>query len=178
MLRLIGYNEFLPNNHLLRALGGELCKIPPLNDLVCANVMFVMAGFNRKNLNESVIPLIFGHTPAGTSLRTIIHFAQLIASITDSFEQFNHGLANLFVYGSLFPPKYDLGRVTTPVFCIYAHNDWLVSEKDVINTCGQMSNVEETMAVQDNEYTHNDFVYGSTAKEEVYNKVIEFMKRY
>lgn len=55
------------------------------------------------------------------------HFRQLIKSGT--FSQFDFGQANLRIYKSLKPPKYDLSQVKVPVYLYAASEDWLVSPR-------------------------------------------------
>lgn len=64
------------------------------------------------------------------------------------------------------------------MFCFYSHNDWLVNEKDAIKTCGEIPGVEQSFVAEDPDWMHNDFVYGMKAKEEIYDKIIEILKRY
>ena len=45
---------------------------------VCENVLFLMAGYNPHETNTTDLPFILGHTPAGTSTRTMLHYAQSV----------------------------------------------------------------------------------------------------
>lgn len=156
-----------------------MCTIDPISQLMCMNSMFVLTGFNRKSINETHIPIIYGHTPAGSSLNTIMHYGQLVRIGPPRFEHFNHGvITNLIKYKTVFPPPYKLNRITTPMYCFYGLNDWLVSEKDAMLTCREIPGVEQTFAVQDPEWSHNDFIFAMQAKEEVYDKIIEILQRY
>lgn len=129
-------------------------------------------------MNTTLLPIIFGHTPAGTSLRLFSHYAQLVRNFRDRFQYFSHGLANPIHYGQLFPPEYSLARVTVPSFCFYASNDWLVSTRDAKKTCTELGNLETMFAVDEDKWNHNDFVFGMNAKEEVFDKIVYILDRY
>lgn len=159
-------------------LSGALCTIDPLSDLICANSMFALGGFNRKQLNNSIIPIIFGHTPAGTSLKTLIHYGQIVRNFRDRFQYFSYGFANPLVYHALFPPEYKLKSCTAPTYCFYSRGDWLVSDKDAVQTCNKISNLQDKFVISDDEWTHNDYVYANDAKEEVYDKIVDLMQRF
>lgn len=178
LMHLIGYNEFLPHDSLLTRLGGAMCTIDPISQLLCMNSMLLLVGFNRKSINDTHVPIIYGHTPAGTSLRNMMHYAQLVRFGNTKFQYFNHGLMNLIKYKNLFPPVYRLNHITTPTFCFYGRNDWLVSEVDAIKTCREIPGVENTFVAQDPHWMHNDFIYGIEAKEEIYDKIIDIMRDY
>lgn len=67
------------------------------------------------------------HIPAGTSTKTVIHYAQEIDGV-GNFKQFDYGSAgNIIQYGTRFPPKYKLENMKTPIYLMYAENDWLAS---------------------------------------------------
>jgi len=44
-----------------------------------------------------------------------------------SFRQYDYGLANLYKYGSLNPPDYNLSIISSFVSLIVGRNDWLAS---------------------------------------------------
>lgn len=62
--------------------------------------------------------------PAGTSTKTVVHFAQEHNS--GKFCQYDYGRAkNLQIYNTPEPPDYNLASITTPIAIFYAENDWL-----------------------------------------------------
>jgi lysosomal acid lipase/cholesteryl ester hydrolase len=70
-----------------------------------------------------MLPVLKGHSPAGASAKQMIHFGQIIRG--QLFRQYDYGALNLQQHGQLFPPNYDLSRVTAPVFLYHSTNDWL-----------------------------------------------------
>lgn len=74
-----------------------------------------------------MLPVILGHIPAGTSTKTVIHFAQEIHH-DGKFQQFDYGPdGNLKQYGTLTPPLYKLEDIKVPTYLMYAENDWMSS---------------------------------------------------
>ena len=47
---------------------------------ICENVVFILAGFDQAQLNQTLLETITHHTPAGASTNTLLHFAQEINS--------------------------------------------------------------------------------------------------
>jgi lysosomal acid lipase/cholesteryl ester hydrolase len=71
---------------------------------------------------QTLLPIIVGHTPAGTSTQTVIHYAQ--GRNSGKFQKFDFGAkANLRRYNSSTPPVYDVGKITVPVVLMWAQND-------------------------------------------------------
>ena len=49
--RFIGANEFLPQNVFLKFLARYGCEIDTLEETICANVVFVICGFDKNQFN-------------------------------------------------------------------------------------------------------------------------------
>ena len=47
---------------------------------VCEDVIFLLAGFDKAQMNETLLDTIVHHSPAGTSARAIVHYAQEVNS--------------------------------------------------------------------------------------------------
>lgn len=72
------------------------------------------------------MPMIVNYNPAGSSTKTMVHFAQGYNS--DKFCQYDYGREkNLQFYNAPEPPDYNLANITTPFALFYAENDWLSS---------------------------------------------------
>ena len=126
LLRTLGVNEFMPNNEVMSIAGQLFCQNHSPFQEVCANILFLIAGYSSDQLDRSLLPIIMENTPAGASSIQIIHYAQLVNS--GKFRMFDYGsLRNLLRYGSRSPPDYRLNLVTAPIHLYYSVNDWLVS---------------------------------------------------
>jgi lysosomal acid lipase/cholesteryl ester hydrolase len=88
VLSLTGQYEFGARDSLFSDLGETLChgvtRADSRDESACAvpeNIIFSIAGFDAPQMNFTLLPVILGHTPAGTSSRTMLHFAQVIILI-------------------------------------------------------------------------------------------------
>jgi lysosomal acid lipase/cholesteryl ester hydrolase len=65
VMKMLGAYEFMPSNQMMIDGGKLICKdSSPLQEL-CANVLFLMSGYNSQQLNRTIIPAILENTPAG-----------------------------------------------------------------------------------------------------------------
>lgn len=75
---------------------------------------------------QTLLPIILGHSPAGTSTRTVVHLSQGILS--GRFRPYDYGSKkNMQIYNATEPPDYDFTNVTVPIALFYSDNDWLAS---------------------------------------------------
>ena len=93
--------------------------------------MFLATGFNEAQLNVSRLGVYAYHTPAGTSVKNILHMAQLINS--GEFCRYDYGSSkNTDLYGSEKPPNYALENITNKNIALFSsQNDWMSTAEDV-----------------------------------------------
>lgn len=71
--------------------------------------------------------VVLSKTPADTSTKTVIHYAQEIYQ-NGNFQQFDYGSdGNIIQYGTKYPPKYRVKDIRTPIYMMYAMNDFLAN---------------------------------------------------
>ncbi|XP_017772755.1 PREDICTED: lipase 3-like [Nicrophorus vespilloides] len=175
LLGLIGMHEFMPTDGFLHNISKPWCDESVLQP-VCTNTLFVLCGFNKNQMNNTLLPIILGHTPAGAATKQLLHYAQEIKS--GFFRQYDHGLiGNQKKYGSIFPPNYKLKKVVAPVYLFYSRNDWLSAEVDVNRLYTELGNSQAKMLVADPKWNHLDYMWGIDAPHLVYNKVISLMEQ-
>lgn len=125
---MLGMHEFFPSNKMMKKGGYFLCRDESIFQSVCANVLFLIAGYNSEQLNRTMLPDILYNTPAGAATDQLVHYGQEVNS--GKFRMYDHGMfGNLNKYGSMSPPSYDLNKVTAPVALHYSDNDWLAAVK-------------------------------------------------
>jgi len=61
----MGTGEFLPTTAITQMLGRTFCNVPGVPNHICENIMFILAGYNEKQMNE-------------VSITTSIHFSIII----------------------------------------------------------------------------------------------------
>ena len=74
---ILGYNEFFSKNWLFRYLGDIMCAITHIAKAFCGELIFALIGFDKKNLDLDRLTVYTAHTPAGTSVRNMVHFIQV-----------------------------------------------------------------------------------------------------
>ncbi|KAG1676598.1 Gastric triacylglycerol lipase [Nymphon striatum] len=129
MMDVFGLYDFLPQSIFIEFFNNIVCK-DLSQEALCADSIFLLCGFDKAQLNETRLPIYFAHTPAGTSTKTVIHYAQLYQS--KGFTKYDFGTeTNIIKYGQKTPPSYHLQNMTVPTILYYGQNDWLADPKDV-----------------------------------------------
>jgi pimeloyl-ACP methyl ester carboxylesterase len=170
--KIFGIKQFNMPSWLQTVLADVFCATQ-VTEKFCGDIIFLMCGFNTKNLNETRIPVYVSHTPAGTSVKDVVHFAQMVKS--GKFQMFDYGDAgNMQHYNQKTAPLYHVEAVKTPVSLFTADNDWLADPYDVnMNLRPKLS----TIAFQKNlhDWNHLDFVWGEDAATRIYPDVINII---
>lgn len=169
---VMGINEFMPSSDAVREIADKGC---PLYEKACDGFLEIISGYNKRDLNDTRTPVYLTHTPAGTSMKNIMHFSQLVRD--GHFQKYDYGVfGNMYTYKSWNPPKYQINKVNIPVVLISGNNDWLADPKDVAWLRTQLPRViTHTKVVK---YNHLDFIWGMSARNKVYKPIIKMMKRY
>ncbi|KAG5195834.1 hypothetical protein JEQ12_011470 [Ovis aries] len=74
-----GSKEFLPNTSFKRFVGSKLCPLKIFGK-ICRDVLFMISGYDLKNLNTSRVDVYMSQNPAGTSVQNMLHWSQLFNS--------------------------------------------------------------------------------------------------
>ncbi|XP_050664565.1 lipase 3-like [Leptidea sinapis] len=174
LANLIGMGEFLPNNIIFNWAGQTFCHDEAIFQPVCSSILFLICGWNVNQHNATMLPVIFGHTPAGASIQQFAHYGQGISA--NHFRRYDHGwLKNRRLYGSSRPPNYNLKNIKTPVFLHYSQSDPLAHVNDVDKLFEELGQPVGKFRIADRSFSHLDFVYGIDARSYVYNRVINLI---
>lgn len=122
--------------------------------------------------------VIFGHYPAGGSLKQLAHFGQIFRS--KNFNKYDYGaMGNLKRYFTVTPPNYNLRRCRTPVVIYYSTNDNIATIKDVERLAYNLTSVAEVIKVSDDDkFSHIDFLFADDAKELIYDPAIDRLDQF
>ncbi|XP_003383462.2 PREDICTED: gastric triacylglycerol lipase-like [Amphimedon queenslandica] len=171
-----GVGEFVPNKSIIDKAGELFCfsKI----EEVCGNVLFLICGFDEKNLNDSLIPVYLGHTPAGTSVQNVVHWAQMVKS--GAFQMYDYGSASAnkeHYNGNSTPPLYNLSQFPVPTYLFTGNKDWLADPTDVKGLINKLNTTSNSLKGVTNipYYEHLDFIWGIDAAEKVYKVIISYI---
>lgn len=157
---------FATPNWVISYLGPIVCGPDWMKKEICANAMFLGTGFDWDQLDETRFDAYLGHQPAGTSVKNIAHYGQMVLS--GRFAKFDHGiLANKIKYDMTRAPDYKLGNIRSKSIALFvADNDWLAVPKDVAKLRRDLKvkpyavfNITEEKP----NWNHIDFVYGKDA---------------
>ncbi|XP_035891469.1 lipase 3-like [Anopheles stephensi] len=173
LFSLFGVGEFMPNKPILHEIATHIC--PPNSTInLCAHLLFVLAGHNPTQMDPAILPILFGHTPAGSATKQLVHYAQEVLS--NRFEMYDYGkVKNVLIYGSASPPQYNLSLVTAPVAMYYGMNDFLATPEDVHRLAEKLPNLKKSVAVDDDLFNHLDFLIANDVRHLLYEPVIEGM---
>jgi pimeloyl-ACP methyl ester carboxylesterase len=171
---ILGVDEFLPNNKLQEMWAKYVCP-NPLTDLICKNVLLMISGPNTHQINESRVPVINAHSPAGTSVQNVIHFGQLVNS--GNFQAYDYGnaKANNKHYGTDRPPLYDVSTMQIPVTFYSGDVDWLSTPIDVSYSVSLFKNVVDNVLLTG--FNHMDFVWGIKAAPLIYQPIAKSISK-
>ncbi|VVC86707.1 unnamed protein product [Leptidea sinapis] len=76
---LLGIGELLSHSAFYTWAGQTLCTDEAVFQPVCSNILFLLSGYSPDQLNTTMLPVIFGHFPAGSSIRQFTHYLQGIS---------------------------------------------------------------------------------------------------
>ncbi|XP_025995621.1 lipase 3 [Solenopsis invicta] len=179
--KLVGFHEFNLDNKIIKRFGQILCGEKAATQPICSNALFLMIGFNPDQLDPVLLPVILGHIPASASSKQLMHFAQIINSgkviTAGRFQQYDYGLRNKQVHGSLTPPEYMLSKITTPMHVYYSENDWLANVKDVEKLTSEVSNLASKTLIGDKKFNHLDFLWAKNVKKYLYDPMLNQMNK-
>jgi hypothetical protein len=146
-----------------------------MDKLICENLLFVYCG-PSKHMNETRVPVYATHSPAGSSVKDMIHFSQMV--ISGKFQKFDYGSpqSNMDHYNQTEPPVYDLGLIKTPIALYSASNDWLADPEDVQLLRKTLPNIVDDYEIET--WNHLDFIWAVDTKELLYDRMIKLMMNY
>lgn len=169
MFDIFGVRDFLPSDAIIHWLAKYVCSEKDL-ETYCSDIIFIICGFDKKQLNETRLPVYYTHTPAGTSVRNMVHFAQMY--ISKKFQMYDYGSSeeNKKHYGQPTPPRYNASDMTVPVALYWAQNDWLADPTDVKALLPLLPNKLYNKYIKN--WDHLDFIWGMDAAKIVYVDII------
>jgi pimeloyl-ACP methyl ester carboxylesterase len=175
---LFGKNEFLPSDFITKWLGEYACSKVIIDRAICENIFFVLFGPEKKNLNETRMPVYVAHVPDGTSVKNMIHFAQGVQS--NLFEAYEYGSLekNQEHYNQTIPPAYPIRPMTVPTAIFSGGEDWLADPTDANYIFDQIQSQTLVFRKFIPDYNHMDFVWGITANKLIYPDLLDQMKKY
>ncbi|XP_013390621.1 lysosomal acid lipase/cholesteryl ester hydrolase [Lingula anatina] len=172
---LFGRKDFAPNSKLMDWISKEVCGHKDIN-ILCSNILFLLCGFDSKQFNVSRTPVYFSHVPAGTSVKNMVHYAQMARSGKFQMFDFGSAAANKEHYNQSSAPQYDPAKAQAPTYLYYGQNDWLADPQDVQDTLVPfLPNIKVSQEIP--QWEHMDFIWAMDAPSVLYDKLIGIMKQ-
>ncbi|XP_022187146.2 lipase 3 [Nilaparvata lugens] len=176
-MNTVGVHEFIPGNTAVTTLGRQLCQEKALTSTICSNILFLIAGYDSRQLNRTMLPVIFGHLPDSTSTNSLMHYGQSVQN--GDFKWFDYGQkTNMKIYRQEKPPPYRLSKITAPVALFFSDNDWLADKKDIGKLAKKLKNIVSAYRVPLNTFNHMDYLFAMDVKELVYDNVLTLLSNY
>eukprot|EP01116_Phalansterium_solitarium_P013435 TRINITY_DN30799_c0_g1_i1.p1 TRINITY_DN30799_c0_g1~~TRINITY_DN30799_c0_g1_i1.p1 ORF type:complete len:385 (-),score=120.36 TRINITY_DN30799_c0_g1_i1:136-1290(-) len=172
IFELLGVREF----DLPTAVGKFLPDICKLDPSLCVNVLNLLMGPST-NLNNSRIGYYLTYEPNPTSVKNMVHWAQMVRSKT--YEKFDYGReGNMEHYGQPTPPAYDLTKFPTnlPVALFTGGHDYLADPTDVAKLISLL--VTPPFVHDEPSYAHCDPIWAPDAATLIYPKIFELLSTY
>jgi pimeloyl-ACP methyl ester carboxylesterase len=171
-LKLFGVKEFAPSGLLTKFFAQAICGHQWAH---CDDLIFLLCGFDTSNLNQTRLPVYLSHTPAGTSVRDVYHYAEEYKSGKFQMYDFGSPEANAEHYqGMTTPPLYNLTDFHVPVYTYAGSNDWIADPEDVYSLLPQLKSLKRSITIEG--YNHMDFIWGINANEKLYEDIIQNAK--
>lgn len=175
MKQFFSEKEIFPYTEDLVRLRLEYCSSDVLPH-VCLNLFQPFTGYDTKQFNTTMLPIIFGHTPTGISYNQARHFLQLIQS--SKFVRFDHGTnINKKLYGTSQPPKYKLKNISAPIILYYSLNDLLVEPSDVELLVKEIPIVREKYLITYKDFSHTDYMWAIQVQKFLYYPMVKRMAK-
>lgn len=173
--RVFGKHDFLPSSQMIDWLADTFCNIHLVDEIFCENVLFVICGPSN-HMNTTRIPVYATHSPAGTSTKNMIHFAQMVIAGEMQKYDFGSPAENQAHYNQSTPPIYDIRSIKTPVALYSSTNDWLADPEDVKYIRANLPNIVDDYVIKG--WNHLDFVWAIDAKQKLYDRIIQLMRKF
>ncbi|TKR82341.1 hypothetical protein L596_016081 [Steinernema carpocapsae] len=172
-----GTDHFLPDSDLFKEMKDQFCD-SPYSNILCFNFVLALAGPSRQ-VNQSRLDVFLTEIPAGTSMLNAIHSAQLILSGEYKAFDYEDPILNTKHYGQVFPPHYDLSKISNVKIGVYYSDfDFVATTKDIQRFLFKKLPKEVTEEkVKLFRFNHMDFVWGKNAAKDLYGPVMEDMRK-
>nr|XP_003409296.2 lipase member K [Loxodonta africana] len=169
-----GDKMFYPHTFFHQFIATKVCN-QKLFRSICSNFLFTLSGFDPNNLNMSRLDVYLSHSPAGTSVQNMLHWAQAVNS--GQFQAFDWGnpKQNMMHFKQLTPPLYNVTKMEVPTAVWNGGQDRVADPKDVENLLPKISNLIYYKWIP--HYNHLDFYLGQDAPQEIYQDLISLMEQ-
>ncbi|XP_058091602.1 triacylglycerol lipase 1-like isoform X3 [Magnolia sinica] len=168
----LGVSRFSLSDELVKQILRMVCDLISLD---CQSNFLALIEGPSHCINQSRTGYYKQYELQSTSMRNIVQLAQLVRS--GRFCKYDHGIiGNLIRYWAIFPPSYKLHGLPKrlPFLLAYGGNDYLADGEDVMHVSREIPGPVDMLFMPD--YSHEDFVLGTCAHNDVYPTVLSFFE--
>ncbi|KAF5294554.1 hypothetical protein FQR65_LT10746 [Abscondita terminalis] len=166
------FAKLLANGALPDRLASAACLQTPFIMNACINILnLVIMGLQRKT-DASIPPILFNQFPSGTSLPVL---KQIGDTTTIGLRAYDFGRLNVEKYGTLLPPIYNVSKIEVPIYLVHSNSDGVITKTDtdiLFNRLLPQAKVFGKYEIVEEDFNHNDFLLGKTAKTVLYDKLL------
>ncbi|KAJ8737726.1 hypothetical protein PYW08_000321 [Mythimna loreyi] len=171
-LDFLGQKEFMRNEVFPEQIVKKYCKGESKS---CFNPLLLFGNGGSGAWSRKLLRDILSHVPAGGSVKTVLHYVQLVRS--GYFQKYDYGDVdnNMIKYRNTTPPSYNLKAITLPIALFSSPSDWLASASDIQTLLGMLRDVSIHHVVKTDNFGHFDFLWSPDAAELIYNFIIPLL---
>ncbi|XP_072827658.1 lipase member J isoform X5 [Vicugna pacos] len=168
-----GNKDFLPNTSFKRFVGSQLCPLKIFGK-ICHDILFMISGYDQKNLNMSRMDVYMSQNPAGTSVQNMLHWSQLLNSSHLKAFDWGSPVLNLVHFNQTTSPLYNVANMNVSTATWSGESDLLADPEDVKILLPEIRNhiYHKTISY----YNHIDFLFGLDVYHQVYHEIIDIIQ--
>ncbi|NXS40313.1 LIPM Lipase, partial [Balaeniceps rex] len=140
---------------------------------VCENEIFLIGGYNKKQLNVSQLDVYLAHFPDYTSVKTLLHWGQ--TAKTREFKQFDYGEKNQDKYNQDTPPLYRIEDMTVPTALWSGGEDWVNPPPETQRLLRRITNLVRHEHFPD--WNRFDHYWGRDTPQRMYRQIVTLMEQ-
>jgi len=133
-------------------------------------------GGDREMYDDELVRVMWKHAPTGIATMYFSHMGQLTNA--KIFQQYDWGAGNMFHYGKLAAPKYDLGNITAPTIIVWSEADKILTRADVLELQAQMPNVKELYIIKRETWGNMDYYVAKDLEEQYFIPLEKLIRSY
>ncbi|KAJ8673200.1 hypothetical protein QAD02_004462 [Eretmocerus hayati] len=183
IFNLQALNKILPLGYILSHIPKwkyfieAYCNANLNQTATCLRFSAMVFGSNLEDFEFSRFPQILTHDPSGVSLKTLLHYHQMVHS--GRFAHYDYGRElNEKIYETGNSPDYDISKIQRPVGLFWAENDPVGDYEEILQFYNKLPNKIFINKVKDNRFNHVDYLWGKKIYELVYSKLLASMEKY
>ncbi|XP_015266038.1 PREDICTED: putative lysosomal acid lipase/cholesteryl ester hydrolase [Gekko japonicus] len=168
---IFGTKELCLLSPSLKASAAQKCSCQ-LVDVLCEQALFLVSGFNEKNLNQSRTDVYVSIFPDYTSVKNGIHWSQSFK--TGELRFFDYGSRNIEKYNQTIPPPYRIEEIMVPIAMWSGGQDWICQPDETMQLLSRITNLIHYKHFPD--WNYWDFIWGLDAPQRMYAEVLGLME--